>query len=95
MLVPFKNKKHKNLNPKDRYETTMKEIQQLHLSTNELEFKQRLNVTYAKWVENEMTGFKDYFNKQWLKSTFKNGQIYHSPPVSDHPPLNPPFSRYG
>ena len=85
-------KKHKNLIPKNLYEETMQDITRLHMSTNELDFKTQLKLVNDKWDSHEMNKFKKYFNKQWVDSSFKNWQIYHSPP--GYALTNNPLEQY-
>ena len=70
----------------------MQDITRLHMSTNELDFKTQLKLVNDKWDSHEMNKFKKYFNKQWVDSSFKNWQIYHSPP--GYALTNNPLEQY-
>jgi transposase-like protein len=73
-------RKHKPLIGKDAYESVMKDVSTLHNSTCEATFKLQLNSINSKWVREGLVEFKEYFNKQWIKSAFNKWQIYHTPP---------------
>jgi hypothetical protein len=73
-------RKHKPLIGKDAYESVMKDVSTLHNSTCEATFKLQLNSINSKWVREGLVEFKEYFNKQWIKSSFNKWQIYHTPP---------------
>ena len=71
-------RKHKPLIGKAAYESVMQDISTLHNSTCETTFKLQLNSINSKWVKAGLVEFKEYFNKQWIKSAFntRTPEIY-------------------
>ena len=80
-------KKHKNklTNEDDdkkykaKYKDFMNDIMQIHYSTTEKEYKERLANFKNEWRDREPEMFK-YVNEQWLQGFFNNWKIFRNDP---------------
>ena len=56
----------------------MKHIRVLHNTKSNYEFDLRYRLIDQKWRTWKLTKFSNYFQKQWVKSKFKNWQLFSS-----------------
>ena len=73
-------KRYKSRIPESEYLDVMIEINNLHMSQNQNDLSNSLQITMQRWKSNKgLVEFHQYFTKQWLESDFCNWQIYKTP----------------
>lgn len=60
------------------YETLKEDLQDIHMSLNENEFKNNVSMFNSKY--DNYPDIVEYINEQWFKGIFNNWQIYHNEP---------------
>ena len=71
-------RKHKHLITDEHYDEVLNDINALHFSLNESEFKSQWKEFKSKW-NSKIKSFVTYFEKNWINGSFNTWQIYHSP----------------
>ena len=61
------------------YKHVGKHITSLHNTKSNIEFKQKYKLVSDKWKKWKLEKFCEYFEKQWVNSTFNNWQLYSTP----------------
>jgi hypothetical protein len=76
--VKLNLKKNKNLLPADLFDEFSHDVDELHYSTSEEIYKERLDEFKEKWNEHE--AMMTYMNEQWFTGVFNQWQIYLNDP---------------
>ena len=73
-------RRYKSRIPDSEYSNIMAEISSLHMSKNQAEYRNLLEITLERWQSiASLKDFRSYFIKQWINSDFCNWQIFKTP----------------